>query len=218
MVFDRFFGKSKGKSKQRKLSGREKRRADYLGSRLHTEPLEDRTVEPDGRAAHSDLRLNQEIASHSAAVVPVIANLESIVAPQNTSGETSATATATHYLISIPAGVTAGTPVTVQLIAEDANNHPVSSYDGIADLASSDTDANVAGERDLLARPRSFQITFVGTTSQTVTATDESDSTIASSADHLRNDARHGYALRGDHVTERQPIVSGDGPRHCRRR
>ena len=47
-------------------------------------------------------------------------------------------ATATHFVVALPQGVAVGSPTTVQLLAEDAQNRIVTGYTGTANLTSSD--------------------------------------------------------------------------------
>src|SRR5262249_7304371 len=45
---------------------------------------------------------------------------------------------ATHFVMYLPSGATANSPVTVHLVAEDSVNEFVSTYNGTVDLTSSD--------------------------------------------------------------------------------
>jgi hypothetical protein len=89
-----------------------------------------------------------------------------------------AAAAATHFVVALPQGVTAGSPVTVQLLAEDAQNHIVSGYSGTTNLASSDSSATIPATVTFQNGHASFQVTFATAGQQTVTATDTTNSTL----------------------------------------
>ena len=70
-------------------------------------------------------------------------------------------------------------PVTVHVIAEDAENYAVKSYDGTADLASNnDPNATLPATVTFKNGQATFQVTFTMSGSQGVTVSDSSDSSI----------------------------------------
>jgi len=84
---------------------------------------------------------------------------------------------ATHFRIISPQYVTAGVPVTVTVVALDANNHVATGYTGTVHFTTSDPNAAVpvlpnytfvTGDHG----QHTFQVTFPTTGAQTLTATD----------------------------------------------
>ncbi len=94
----------------------------------------------------------------------------------------AAPVTATHYAVYMPSGAMAGKAVTVQLVAEDAENHFVAGYSGTANLFSSDSGATLPATATFQNGHASFQVTFAAAGLQSVTATDSTTSTLTGSA------------------------------------
>jgi hypothetical protein len=90
----------------------------------------------------------------------------------------AATAVATHLVLYMPSGATIGTPVTVHVVAEDAQNDLVSNYTGTADLGSSDKSALLPASVTFEHGYASFQVTFATQGQQTVTTTDNINASI----------------------------------------
>lgn len=90
----------------------------------------------------------------------------------------AAAPTATHFVVSLPQGVAAGSPVNVQLLAEDAQNQLIQGYSGTVNLAASDSGATLPATVTFQNGHATFQATFVTTGAQTITATDSTSSTI----------------------------------------
>ena len=77
-----------------------------------------------------------------------------------------------HYVLHLPSGVVAGTAVTVQLVATDAQNHVLTNYSGTANLSSSDASATLPATVTFQNGHASIQVTFVTPGAQTLTAVD----------------------------------------------
>jgi hypothetical protein len=80
-------------------------------------------------------------------------------------------AVATHFSITAPATVTAGTSFQVTVTALDALNNVVASYSGTALLSSSDTQAVLPSNIGLMNGTGTFSVTFKTATGQAITAT-----------------------------------------------
>ena len=72
--------------------------------------------------------------------------------------------------------------MTVKLVAVDSSGHTVTSYDGTADLVSSDTKATLPSSVTFINGVATFQVTFETAGSQSVTATDSAMSSLTGSA------------------------------------
>ena len=95
---------------------------------------------------------------------------------------------ATHYeILSAPAAVglqgpvAAGAPVVFSVIALDAQNHAVSSYDGKATVTSTNATDNLPGSVTFTHGVALFRVTFGASGADTLTLTDSSSSTIVGS-------------------------------------
>ncbi len=118
------------------------------------------------------------------------AGQQNVTATDSADGSITGTATtnvvtpdvATHFVLSMPSGATAGKPVTVQVVAEDAQNFPVKDYDGTADVSSSDGGATLPASLTFKNGHASFQVTFATPGLQTVTATDSTTSSLTGTA------------------------------------
>ncbi|MFK5073630.1 hypothetical protein ACI4BE_29295, partial [Klebsiella pneumoniae] len=79
---------------------------------------------------------------------------------------------ATHFVVSIPANGTAGTPGSVTVTALDSLNHVVTNYTGTVHFTSSDGHAVLPADVTLTNGVGSFSETLDTAGSQTITATD----------------------------------------------
>lgn len=89
---------------------------------------------------------------------------------------------ATQFTLRVPKNVRNGVPVTVRLAALDAQNHVVQSYTGPVTLDSSDTGATLPDSITFNRGVATFQVTFTTAGQQTLTATDDADSTLTATA------------------------------------
>jgi hypothetical protein len=94
----------------------------------------------------------------------------------------AAPAATTRYVLTMPAGATAGTPVTVQITATDAQNFPVKTDTSTANLTSSDAAATLPASVTLVNGKATFQATFATAGEQTITATDQADASVTGAA------------------------------------
>ncbi|MBR1036819.1 hypothetical protein JQ593_08100 [Bradyrhizobium viridifuturi] len=85
---------------------------------------------------------------------------------------------ATHFVVSIPANGTAGTPGSVTVTALDSLNHVVTNYTGTVHFTSSDGHAVLPADVTLTNGVGSFSETLDTAGSQTITATDTVDHTV----------------------------------------
>ena len=96
-----------------------------------------------------------------------------------TSGNVNVRAvTATHYLVSAPSSVTAGTPFTFTVTALDAFNNLVSGYAGTVHFTSGDAQSVLPGDANLTDGVGTFSATMKTAGSQTLTAADAANSSI----------------------------------------
>ncbi len=79
-------------------------------------------------------------------------------------------AVATHFSITAPATVTAGTAFQVTVTALDVSNNVVASYSGTVQLSSSDTQAVLPSNPALMNGAGTFSVTFKTAIGQTITA------------------------------------------------
>ena len=95
----------------------------------------------------------------------------------------AATDTATQVAISVPQDVLNGVPVTVQLTAQDANNHTVRSFSDTVSVLTSDSSALVSSSDVTFTNGvATVQITFVTPGTQTITAQDTNSSSVTGTA------------------------------------
>ncbi len=94
----------------------------------------------------------------------------------------AAEAIATHFVIVLRPGVGIGVPTRVVLVAEDAHNHVVSNYSGTVDLSSSDPSVMLPASVTFNHGRATLEATFATLGSQTITASDSSDSSITGAA------------------------------------
>jgi hypothetical protein len=196
MFLDRFFGKTAQKSGAAARLPRKRRLVGSAGSRMWMEPLEDRSLLSIGPAGFfgpflHDQNLSSFLdaaessgtclsnspstgssSSSSAAAVGSVNATSSLIAK---SSATVATDTTTHFVVSMASGATSGVPLTVKLVAEDAQNHFVSDYSGTADLSSSDGSATLPASVTFQNGHARFQVTLATSGQQTLTATDSVD-------------------------------------------
>ena len=85
---------------------------------------------------------------------------------------------ATHFVVSAPAGATAGVAFNVTVTAKDASGNTAPSYAGIVKITSSDSTAVLPANATLTNGVGTFSVTLKKAGSQTVTATDTVTSTI----------------------------------------
>jgi len=96
-----------------------------------------------------------------------------------TIGPITVSGPATHFIVSAPAGVTAGArSITVTVTAQDSLNHTAIGYSGMVTFSSSDTQALLPPNGTLVSGVGLFGVTLKTAGSQTVTATDTVTSTI----------------------------------------
>jgi hypothetical protein len=105
-------------------------------------------------------------------------------------------AVVTHYVVSIRPGVADGIPVTVHLVAEDAENHVVSDYNGTANLTTTDGSATLPTSVTFVDGRATFQMTFATQGQQSVTATDSNTATITGTGTTFVGD-QSGYGWWG---------------------
>ena len=91
-------------------------------------------------------------------------------------------ASATHFVVTgIPGSVTAGTPETLTVTAEDADGNTVTAYAGTVDLTSSDGQAVLPSGSTLTNGVGTFDVTLKTAATESVTATDSGNSGITGS-------------------------------------
>lgn len=86
---------------------------------------------------------------------------------------------ATRFALTAPAAATAGTPVTLTVVALNSLNQTATGYSGTVHLTSSDAQAVLSGDSTLTNGTKDFSETFGTAGNQTITATDTVSSTIA---------------------------------------
>jgi hypothetical protein len=89
---------------------------------------------------------------------------------------------ATHFSVTAPAAVTAGTAFNVTVSALDASNSVVTGYSGTVSLASSDSQAVLPAASGLTNGMKTFSVTFKTAIGQTIIATDAASLTGTSNA------------------------------------
>ncbi len=85
---------------------------------------------------------------------------------------------ATHYLITAPSSVIAGTPATFTVTALDQFNNQATGYTGTVSFGSSDAQASLPGNSTLTNGVGTFSFTMGTAGTQTLTATDIANSAI----------------------------------------
>ncbi len=90
--------------------------------------------------------------------------------------------TATHFSVSGVGTILKGTPATLTVQALDSNNAPVISYNGSVKLSSTDTAASLPAATALSNGSASIAVTMATPGSQTVSATDVSNSSLTGSS------------------------------------
>jgi sugar lactone lactonase YvrE len=89
---------------------------------------------------------------------------------------------ATHFSVSAPATTIAGSPVTVTVTAQVADNNTATNYSGTVHFTSSDTGAALPANSTLTNGVGTFTVTLFTVGTQTITATDTATSSITGSA------------------------------------
>jgi hypothetical protein len=102
-------------------------------------------------------------------------------------GSTTITPAVTHFLVSAPAGSTAGTPLSVTVTALDQNNNALPTYTGTVHFASSDPSAVLPADYTFTAGDNGSHtftsgVTLVTAGSQTVNVTDALTPSVSGSA------------------------------------
>ena len=97
-------------------------------------------------------------------------------------GQSSTPAAATHFSVTTSSSGTAGTALSVTVIALDANGNTVPSYAGTIHFTSSDGSAVLPANATLTNGTGSFSVTLKTVGSQTITATDTTTSSITGTA------------------------------------
>ncbi len=188
LFFERFFGKSSRKFGAARRRAPDHRKSANVSNRLRMEPLEDRSLLSINPGFYLELLPRDRAGAEVSASISPAAQSDAgsradwwfsggAIQGFGSSG-TSSTAVATHYVAQISPGVTSGNAVTVELLAEDVNNHLVPSYSGTADLTSSDGSATLPATVTFNDGRATFQVTFATAGQQSVTATDEADTSI----------------------------------------
>src|SRR5207248_500259 len=118
-----------------------------------------------------------------------------------TSGPIAVSAAATRFVVSAPAGATAGAAVLVTVTAQDQFNNAATGYTGTVHFTSSDAAATLPANGTLSAGTGSFSATFATSGSQTLTATDTATSSLTGTSNAI--------AVRGQVVTSLTPTPSG---------
>lgn len=91
-------------------------------------------------------------------------------------------AAVTHYVVLLRPGATAGSPVTVLVVAEDAENHFVSTYSGTANVTTTDASATVPTTVTFDHGYAKFQATFNTAGEQSITIASSGDSSVVGTA------------------------------------
>ena len=86
---------------------------------------------------------------------------------------------ATHFNVAAPSSANSGASFNVTVTAQDASNATVAGYTGTVHLTSTDSSATLAADATLSNGVGTFPVTLKTAGSQTVTATDKSNSSIA---------------------------------------
>ena len=97
----------------------------------------------------------------------------------------AATQVATHLAVLSRPDFRAGSAAPLVVAVEDANNRPVQNYTGTVQVTSSDANATLPGNYTFTAADRgvhAFALTLATSGSQTVTATDTGNATLAATA------------------------------------
>ncbi len=92
---------------------------------------------------------------------------------------------ATHFSVTAPASATAGTAVSFMVTALDASNNPVTSFSGTAHFTSTDALAALPANSKLTNGTGSFSATLKTVGSQTLTATDSAEPSIAGTSNSI---------------------------------
>jgi hypothetical protein len=94
-------------------------------------------------------------------------------------------ATATHFSVSGPANIPAGTPFTFTVTAQDASNNPVTTYSGTLQFTSTDTHTQLPGNTALTSGHGTFSATLTTPGNQMITATDVSPSALTGTSNAI---------------------------------
>ncbi len=122
---------------------------------------------------------------------------------------------ATHFGLQLPPNAPNGSPVTVGIVALDANNNPVPTYTGTVNLTTTDSKAVLSATSITLQAntPNTFTVTFATAGSESVMATDSQTSSITGTANTTvaaANVATHfGFMLPPNVPTGSPPITVG---------
>ncbi len=146
----------------------------------------------DGRAVlPADTTLTNGVGSFSITLdtvgIQTLTATDTVSSSLNTtSGNVNVRAVAaTHYLVSAPSSVTAGTAFTFTVTALDAFNNLVSGYAGIVNFTSSDAQGVLPGGATLTNGVGTFTAILKTAGSQTLTAADSANPSITGTADNL---------------------------------
>ena len=94
----------------------------------------------------------------------------------------AAAATVTHYVLLVRPGAVVGSPTTIVVVAEDAENHIVPGYAGTGTVSVTDTAATFPATVTFDHGYAKFEVTFSTTGDQTVTVSDSATSSITGTA------------------------------------
>lgn len=114
---------------------------------------------------------------------------------------------ATHFALTAPAAATAGTPITLTVVALDSLNQTATGYSGTVHLTSSDPQAVLSGDSTLTNGTKGFSETFGTAGNQTISATDTVSSAIAGVSSPIQVAADpnlHSFRPTGDMGTVRK--------------
>jgi hypothetical protein len=92
---------------------------------------------------------------------------------------------ATHFSVTAPASATAGTAVSFMVTALDASNNPATTFSGTAHFTSTDALATLPANSMLTNGTGSFSATLKTVGSQTLTATDSAEPSIAGTSNSI---------------------------------
>src|SRR5206468_3490915 len=94
-------------------------------------------------------------------------------------------AAATHFTVSAPASATAGTPFSFTVTALDQFNNTATGYGGTVHFTSSDGAATLPADSTLTLGAGTFSATLDTAGTQTITATDTTNSSIAGTSNPI---------------------------------
>ena len=88
----------------------------------------------------------------------------------------------THPAVTLPQIASTGAAVTVQVVALDAQNHPVPNYTGAVSITSTDTKATLPTTITFQKGQASLQVTWATTGPQSLTVKDTANASLTGTA------------------------------------